>query len=158
MASMAVSSSLGPGHVVVVLRGELDVTDAMRFARALSVPATSGSRVIADLAGLAYMDCSGPFALVSASRQARSVGGDLALAAPRQPVARLLSLTGVTGLLPVYASVAGAANGGGRAPAPAGLEQAGGEVNSADGEASPARLRCPFGPAGPFVVSTTMAT
>ena len=79
MASIALSSSLVPGHVVVVLRGELDITDAVRFARALSVPAASGSRVIVDLAGLAYMDCSGLSALVSASRRARSVGGDLAL-------------------------------------------------------------------------------
>lgn len=40
MASIALSSSLVPRHVVVVLRGELDVTDAMLFARALSDAAT----------------------------------------------------------------------------------------------------------------------
>jgi anti-sigma B factor antagonist len=94
-----------------VLRGELDVTDATRFARALPVAATSGFRVIVDLAGLAFMDCSGLSALVSARVQARRAGGDLALAAPQQPVARLLFLTDVAGLLPVYASVAEAANG-----------------------------------------------
>jgi anti-sigma B factor antagonist len=141
MASVGVSSSPGPGHVVVVLHREPDVTDAMRFARALSVAAASGSRVIVDLAGPAFMDCSGLSALVSACRQARRAGGDLALAAPRRPVARLPSLTGVTRLLPVYASVAEAANSGGRAPAPAGPEQADGEVNSAYGKASPAGPR-----------------
>jgi len=36
MVGVAVSSSLGPGHVVVVPRGELDVTGATRFARAPS--------------------------------------------------------------------------------------------------------------------------
>jgi anti-sigma B factor antagonist len=87
MAGIALSSSLVPGHVVVVLRGELDVTDATRFARALPVAATSGFRVIVDLAGLAFMDCSGLSALVSARGQARRAGGDLALAAPQQPVA-----------------------------------------------------------------------
>ena len=56
MASIAVSSSLGPGHVVVVPRGELDVTGATRFARALPVAAVSGSRVIVDLAGLAALE------------------------------------------------------------------------------------------------------
>jgi len=141
MASIAVSSSLGPGHVVVVLRGELDVTGATRFARALSVAAASGSRVIVDLAGLAFMDCRDLSALVSAVGQARRAGGDLVLAAPQQPVARLLSLIDLTGLLPVYASVAEAADGGGGAPALAGPEQADGEVNSADGEASPAGPR-----------------
>lgn len=143
MASVGVSSSPGPGHGVVVLHRELDVTDAMRFARALSVAAASGSRVIVDLAGLAFMDCSGLPALVSACRQARRAGGDLAPAAPPRPVARLLSLTGVTGLLPVYASVAEAANSGGRAPAPAGPAQADGEVSSAYGKASPAGPRYP---------------
>jgi hypothetical protein len=38
MASIALSSSPVPGYVVVVLRGELDVPDATRFARALSDP------------------------------------------------------------------------------------------------------------------------
>jgi len=79
--------------------------------------------------------------LVSAVGRARRAGGDLVLAAPQQPVARLLSLIGLTGLLPLYASVAEAAGGGGRAPAPAGPEQADGEVNSAGGEASPAGPR-----------------
>jgi anti-sigma B factor antagonist len=141
MASIAVSSSLGPGHVVVELRGELDVTGATRFARTLSVTAASALRVIVNLAGLAFMDCRGLSALVSAGGHARRAGGDLVLAAPQQPVVRLLSLAGVTGLLPVYASVAEAADGGGTAPAPAGPEQADGEVNSADGEASPAGPR-----------------
>jgi anti-sigma B factor antagonist len=151
MASIVMSSSLGPDRVVVVLRGELDLTDATQFARALSAAAASGSRVIVDLAGLAYMDCSGLSLLVSACGQARRAGGDLVLAAPRRPVARLLSLTEVTGLLPVYASAAAAASGDGRAPAPAGPEQASGKVHSGDGEASQS------GPAGPSVVSTTMA-
>jgi anti-sigma B factor antagonist len=141
MASIAVSSSLGPDHVVVVARRELDVTGATRFARAPSVTAASGSRVIVDLAGLAFMDSRGLSALESARGQARQAGGDLVLAPPQQPVARLLSLIDLTGLLPLYASVAEAADGGGRAPAPAGPEQADGEVNSADGEASPAGPR-----------------
>ena len=141
MAGMTVNSGLCPGHIAVVLRGELDVTDAMRLARALSVPATSGSRVIVDLAGPACMDCSGPSPQVSACRQATSMGGDLELAAPQQPMAHLLSLTGLTGPLPVYASVAEAASAGGTAPAPGGPEQAGGEVDSVDGEASPAGPR-----------------
>jgi anti-anti-sigma factor len=90
MGSIAVDSSLSPGHVVVALRGELDFTDAAWVGRTLSVAAAAGSRVIVDLAGLAFMDCSGLSALVSACRQARHVGGDLALAAPQQPVAGLL--------------------------------------------------------------------
>lgn len=141
MASIAVSSSLVPGHVVVVLHGELDCTDATPLARALSDTATSGSRIIADLTELAFMDCSGLHALVSAGGQARRAGGYLVLTAPQQSVVRLLSLTGASRLLPVYTSVAEAANDTGRAPARAGPEQADGEVSAANGEPSPAGSR-----------------
>ena len=62
------------------------------------------------------MDCSGLSAMVSASKQARQAGGDLLLAAPQQLVLRLLSLTDLTELLPVFTSVDQAANDGGRSP------------------------------------------
>jgi anti-sigma B factor antagonist len=70
-----------------------------------------------DLEGLAFMDCSGLSAMVSAWKQARQAGGDLLLAAPQRLVLRLLSLTDLTELLPVFASVDQAANDGGRSPA-----------------------------------------
>jgi anti-anti-sigma factor len=88
--------------------------------RALSAAAAPGSRVIVDLEGLAFIDCSGLSAMVSAWKQARQGGGDLWLAAPQQPVLRLLSLTDLTGLLPVLASVDQAANGDGRSRRPDG--------------------------------------
>ena len=37
--------------------------------------------------------------------QARQAGGDLLLAAPRGPVRRILTLTGLTGVFSVHASV-----------------------------------------------------
>jgi anti-sigma B factor antagonist len=95
-----------------------------------------GSRVIVDLEGLAFIDCSGLSAMVSAWKQARQGGGDLRLAAPQQPVLRLISLTDLTGLLPVLASVDQAANGDGRSPAPGWLarDQGDGETPSGNGE------------------------
>ena len=47
MASVGVSSSPGPGHVVVVLHRELDVTDAMPFAGAQFGPV--GSSVVSAM-------------------------------------------------------------------------------------------------------------
>jgi anti-sigma B factor antagonist len=130
VADIDVSSSRCPGYVVVALHGDLDICDATRFARALSAAAT-GARIIVDLEGLAFIDCSGLSAIVSARKQARLGGGDLLLAAPHQLVLRLLSLTDPTGVLPVFASVDRAANGDGRSPAPPGLprEEAGGAGN-----------------------------
>jgi hypothetical protein len=89
-----------------------------------------------DLEGLAFIDCSGLSAMVSAWKQARQGGGDLWLAAPQQAVLRLLSLTDLTGLLPVVASVDQAADGDGRSPAPGWLarDQGDGETPSGNGE------------------------
>jgi anti-sigma B factor antagonist len=97
--------------VIVALRGELDVTRAPRVTRALSLAAAPGSRIIIDLAGLTFMDCSSLGALVSARKQALQAGGDLLLAAPERLVLRLLSLIDPEGLLPVFASVEQAASG-----------------------------------------------
>ena len=132
MASIDGSSSRCPGYVVVALCGELDMTHAGWLARALSAAAAPGSRVIVDLEGLAFIDCGGLSAVMSAWKQARQAGGDLRLAAPQELVFRLLSLTDLTGLLPVFASVDQAANGEGRSPVPGWLAR-----YQADGEAPP---------------------
>lgn len=131
-AVVDVSSSRCPGHVVVALRGELDVADATWLARALPRAAAPGSRIIVDLAGLTFMDCGSLSALVSARKQALQAGGDLLLAAPRGTVLRLLSLTDLDGALSVFASVGEAANGARRSPAPARLA-----AERADGAAPP---------------------
>lgn len=147
MADIDVSSSRCPGYVVVALRGDLDICDATRLTRALSAAAATGARIIVDLEGLAFIDCSGLSAIVSARAQARQAGGDLLLAAPHQLVLRLLSLTDPAGVLPVFASVDRAANGDGRSSASPGLarEQADGagnaDVHRMGDDASPAGVR-----------------
>ena len=150
MARIDVSSSRCPGYVVVALRGEIDKTHDAWLARALSAAVAPGSRVIVDLQELAFIDCSGLSAMVSAWKQARQAGGDLRLAAPQRPVLRLLCLTGLTGLLPVFASVDQATNGNGRSPAAGWLARdqedgatspGNGEVRRAADDASPAGSR-----------------
>jgi anti-anti-sigma factor len=121
MGSIDLGSDVSPGYIVVALRGELDVSDAAGIERALAGAAAPRSRVIVDLAELTLIDCRCRYALVSAWKQARQAGGDLPLAAPRGQVLRILSLTGLIDLLPVFASVAEAASGDGRGPAPVGL-------------------------------------
>jgi anti-sigma B factor antagonist len=150
VASIDVSSGRCPGCVVVALYGELDKTHAGWLVRALSAAAAPGARVIVDLEELTFIDCSGLSAMVSAWKQARQAGGDLRLAVPQQLVLRLLSLTDVTGLLPVFASVDQAANGNGRSPAPGWLAReqpdcetppGNGEVHRATDDASAAGSR-----------------
>jgi anti-anti-sigma factor len=97
------------GHVVVVLRGELDVTDAVAVAAALAVIAARGSEVIVDLAGLDFIDSSGVAALAHGRKLARKAGGDLLLAAPQRQVLRILALTRLIDVFPIHASVGEAA-------------------------------------------------
>jgi anti-anti-sigma factor len=114
MGSIDLSSRVSPGYAVVPLRGEPGVSDGAGIERALAGAAAPGSRVIVDLAELTFIDCRCRYALAAAWKQAREAGGDLLLAAPRGLVLRILSLSGLTDLLPVFASVAEAASGAGR--------------------------------------------
>jgi len=71
---MELSTRDDDGQVVVVLRGDLDVTEAAKVAASPTVVAASGRHVIVDLEGLEYIDSSGLAALVL-GRQRRGAPG-----------------------------------------------------------------------------------
>jgi anti-sigma B factor antagonist len=93
------------GAVVVALHGELDVVDAAAVATALVTAAVREPRIIVDLAGLDFIDSSGIAALAYARRHARQAGSDLLLAAPRQQVLKVLTITRLVDDFRVHASV-----------------------------------------------------
>ena len=93
------------GHVIVALRGELDVLDAAGVAGALAAVTARGPRVIVDLAGLRFIDASGLAALLRARKHARRAEGDLLLAAPQPRVLEVLAVTGLLDLFSVHPSV-----------------------------------------------------
>jgi anti-sigma B factor antagonist len=93
------------GHVVVALRGGLDIADAVSVASALAAVAARKRAIIVDLAGLEFIDSSGVAALARGRKHARHAGGDLLLAAPRQQVLRVLTLTRLIDAFSVHASV-----------------------------------------------------
>jgi anti-sigma B factor antagonist len=92
MFSMNLDSGESGNYVVVALHGELDLVDAEAVTDALGVVAARGPRIIVDLSGLDFIDASGIAALSRGRRRARSAGGDLLLAAPRQRVRRVLAI------------------------------------------------------------------
>jgi anti-anti-sigma factor len=92
MFSMDLGSGASGSHVVVALHGELDLVDARAVADALGALAARGPWIIVDLSGLEFIDASGIAALSRSRRRARDAGGDLLLAAPRQPVQRVLAI------------------------------------------------------------------
>src|SRR6266699_6380998 len=109
MFSVDLSTRECDGHVVVALGGELDVVDAAGVAAALVTVAAREPEIIVDLAALEFIDSSGGAALARGRTHARQAGGDLLLAAPRQPVLRVLAITGLVDEFSVPASVEEAA-------------------------------------------------
>jgi anti-anti-sigma factor len=74
MFSVDLSTRECDGHVVVALRGELDLVDAADVAAALAAAVAREPRIIVDLAGLEFIDCSGVAALARGRRHARHAG------------------------------------------------------------------------------------
>jgi anti-sigma B factor antagonist len=121
MCSVELRTGECEGRVVVVLRGELDVSDAASVAAALTAVAASGRQIIVDLAGLEFIDSSGLAALARARKHVRDAGGDLLLAAPQQQVLRVLAVTRLIEVFSIHGRVEDAASAGRPrlAPAPA---------------------------------------
>jgi anti-sigma B factor antagonist len=105
LASVSVSTREYGGHTVVALCGELDAVDAASVMTVLVSAVVRGPLIIVDLAALEFIDCCALGVLARVRAQARQAGGDVLLAAPRRYVRRILTLTGLTGLFSVHASV-----------------------------------------------------
>ena len=98
------------GQAVVALRGELSLADTPGVASHLiAAVAACGPSVIVDLAGLEGISYSGLSVLLRIRKWTRQSGGDLPLAAPQQPVRRILEATGLIDVFSVYPSVEEAA-------------------------------------------------
>jgi anti-sigma B factor antagonist len=98
-------TSVRDGHVVVALRGELDVSDAAGVEAAIAAVVVPGQSLIIDMSALDFMDCASLAALLRVQGLARSFGGDVVLAAPPRRARRLLVLTGQDQVFWVHPSV-----------------------------------------------------
>lgn len=98
-----------PGYAVVSAAGEIDAGTEQALRDVLtSVRARGVLRVVVDLAGVAFLASSGIGVLMGACRVLAAEGGSLVLASPRGEVAQILSLTGVSEVIPVAPTVADA--------------------------------------------------
>lgn len=109
MFCMDLESGEPGGHIVVALRGELDLVDAADVTAALVGVTGLEPRIIVDLSGLGFIDANGVAALSRGRRQARNAGGYLLLAAPQPQVQRVLAIIWDADGTGVHASVAEAA-------------------------------------------------
>ena len=99
------------GQAIVTLRGELNLANIPGVASCLiAAVAACGPSVIVDLASLEGIGYSGLSVLLRVRKWTRRSGGDLLLAAPRQPVRQILQATGLIDVFSVYPSVEQAAS------------------------------------------------
>jgi anti-sigma B factor antagonist len=105
MPGVELTTSAGDGHVIVVLRGELDVTGAPEVEVAITTLVARGRYLVIDMSALDFIDCSSLGALLRARGLTRRSGGDVVLAAPQQYPRRVLALSGQAEVFWVQASV-----------------------------------------------------
>src|SRR5215469_12366741 len=95
---LKVSSRSQAGHVIVTTAGEIDLYTAPKLQADLAAiidDAAPAARFVIDMSGVEFCDSTGMNVLLSCLRQVRRRGGDLELAAPRPPVQKILSVTGL---------------------------------------------------------------
>jgi anti-sigma B factor antagonist len=110
--SVAAVESGSEPYTLVELVGEADVTNSDALREVLDAEVAKQPRtLIIDLTGLRFMDSSALHVILRANRAMDRQGGVLALAGPRDPVAKMLRLTAADQLIPVYQSVSEAVAG-----------------------------------------------
>jgi anti-sigma B factor antagonist len=98
--SLEISSVLVDGSARVALQGELDLASARQMEEHLaSLDEQAPSRVVVDLAGLAFIDSSGLRVLLLADARARERGYELVLLPGQEPVQRVFEMTGALDVL-----------------------------------------------------------
>jgi anti-anti-sigma factor len=94
------------GMTVVSLRGELDFCGSSALQAFLSdIRRQTRPRSIADLTGLAFLDCACLTVLVRHCQDTRSQHGSFALAGPHGTVHRILAVTGLLTWFDVHDTV-----------------------------------------------------
>ena len=94
---------------VARVTGTVDSLTAPDLLTAFEQEIDGGSaRLVVDLSGVDYMSSAGLRSLLGAVKKARSVGGDVRLAAPQPNVFRVLDMSGFTGILKCFDDVASA--------------------------------------------------
>ena len=95
------------GDVCVVhVAGEVDVYTSPSLKAALADAMSDGCPiVIADLSKVPFIDSSGLGVLVGALRRVREAGGELRLVSEHEAVVKILRITGLDRVFPLYATL-----------------------------------------------------
>lgn len=104
---MKESYTATPTALIVRLEGELDQHSAVSLRAALDRKICEGCNyLIFDLSLLDFMDSSGIGVLLGRYRNLTALGGKTAIAAPKPLVLRILRLSAIDRIIPVYPTLA----------------------------------------------------
>jgi stage II sporulation protein AA (anti-sigma F factor antagonist) len=96
------------GRVVLTVAGDVDLAAHTRFEAEVERAWDGSTDLVIDCSQVAFLDSMGLRVLVHSLQRAGENGRGFALAAPSEPVLRVLELAGVRNLFAVVGTVPGA--------------------------------------------------
>ncbi|MEU4089257.1 STAS domain-containing protein [Streptomyces aureus] len=106
-ARLSITQTTDDGIRVLAVAGELDADSVGMLRQALRVGETPASAVtVLDLGAVTFMDSSAINVLVAANRDAAAATGQLRLAAPSEPVRRVVEIVGLDTIIACYPTLA----------------------------------------------------
>jgi anti-sigma B factor antagonist len=99
------SQRLTPAAVVVMLSGDLDLATAPELRNALQEALTERPNLVLDMSDLRFLDSTGIGVLVRIHKRASAVGGALVFAEVPNNVVKILEVTCLDRIFPVYPTV-----------------------------------------------------
>lgn len=91
---------------VIAVKGEVDLYTAPSLKDRIADLVSGGkSRLAVELSGVEFMDSTGLGVLIGGLKRCKEAGGSLALIAPREPVVKVLAITGLDKVFRIHESV-----------------------------------------------------
>ena len=95
MSMLRASVTAGESGPLIVLRGEVDLTNAAELSELVTGQLADGTvHLTVDMGGLDFADTAGIRVFLLAAKTLRQRGGDLVLLRPQRALARVLEILG----------------------------------------------------------------
>src|SRR5215207_8429471 len=99
-------------HVVVAVRGEVDIATAPKLREKLVELASQGAQqVVVDLDGVEFLDSTGLGVLIGGMKRLRGLDGDLTLVCTQPRILKVFEITGLNRAFTIHETVAAAVAG-----------------------------------------------
>lgn len=102
------SENVDGGVTKVILEGSLDIPGSQAIDLKFSVIAGSKKAVIVDLSAVSFVASIGIRTLLTGAKTVQTKGGKLVLLNPQPAVEKVLKVTGVDTLMPIYTDLGAA--------------------------------------------------